>query len=177
MNGHIPSDKGVCTLISAYPLNDLWVDCDKLICPSTTCCTKCGNDGIDPESLPGAGNNKPSGPTTGTNTDEERAAAIKTKLETISFPIAGEDRVKALDWITNIDGLELSADSPHLVHRYILAVFYYALDGDNWDIEENEISWLSGLSHCYWVGIACAIGGNGAVMSIDMGKSRMFSYG
>ncbi len=111
-----------------------------------------------------------------TNSDdgELRAAAIKAKLETISFPIAGEDRVKALDWITNSDRLKLSADSSHLVDRYILAVFYYALDGDNWDVEENEISWLSGLSHCYWLGITCTA--EGAVMNIDMGKSRMILW-
>ena len=177
MSGNLPNDKGVCTLIPDESLKDLWVDCDKVNCPSfpSICCTKCGQDGIDAALFPETGGSG-DGPTTNPgngDTEEMRAEAIKTKLEEISFPITvGPERVKALDWITNLDPMHIPADSLHLSHRYILALLYYSLDGDNWEVDKSEISWLSQLSHCYWLGIECNIGTDGDVMSIDLGKDR-----
>ena len=179
MDGDLSDDKGVCTLRRPkQSLSELWIDCNKMKCPPSpsTCCTKCGNDGSVPGLLPDTGSGN-----SGDNGDlakKLRAEAIKIKLEDISFPIGvGEARKKALDWITNTDSMNLSALSPILAERYILALFYYALDGDNWDFGGEESSWMSGVSQCYWVGITCTDNGN--VMSIDMGKYfwKLFSQG
>lgn len=39
---------------------------------------------------------------------------------------------KALDWVVSQDGAQLCPDDPRVLQRYILAVFYYSTDGDNW---------------------------------------------
>jgi Leucine-rich repeat (LRR) protein len=45
-------------------------------------------------------------------------------------------------------GLEVS--DPRFIQRYIMVLFYYALDGDRWT---NPSNWLSSDSECYWFGI------------------------
>lgn len=48
MSGDLNANSGVCSLRNgSNKLNDLWVDCDNLSCP-TNCCTKCGSLGLSP---------------------------------------------------------------------------------------------------------------------------------
>ena len=53
-------------------------------------------------------------------------------------------------------GLEL--DDPRFIQRYVMAVFYYAMDGPNW---VNNNGWLGEESECYWYGIDGASDGCG----------------
>eukprot|EP00551_Chaetoceros_affinis_P009513 CAMPEP_0203671910 /NCGR_PEP_ID=MMETSP0090-20130426/7570_1 /ASSEMBLY_ACC=CAM_ASM_001088 /TAXON_ID=426623 /ORGANISM="Chaetoceros affinis, Strain CCMP159" /LENGTH=1155 /DNA_ID=CAMNT_0050537095 /DNA_START=55 /DNA_END=3519 /DNA_ORIENTATION=+ len=183
ITGDLPDDKGVCTLIPLKSLDVLWVDCDKVNCPSfpSICCTKCGKEGIDPVKISGPDTSTDNNTSSGgggesgesgeiTEVDKElRAQQIQLRLEDISFPITtSQTRLSALEWITDSDPMKLPADAPLLVDRYILTLFYYALDGENWLIEEGETMWLTELSHCYWVGVTCKIGGDNDVMSIDL---------
>ena len=134
MNGEIRDESGVCELRRDHTLNDLWVDCNKLSCPKfpSICCTKCGVGGNPPE----LGDS--------TSSDEDpRAKAIREKAESITFPLVGDVRENALNWITHDDGMQLSADSESFIQRYILAVFYFSLGGDNWDVQAYETEWLS----------------------------------
>jgi len=45
----------------------------------------------------------------------------------------GSSQGRALDWIINDDEAELCPDASNLVQRYIMAVFYYSTNGDQWD--------------------------------------------
>jgi LRR receptor-like serine/threonine-protein kinase FLS2 len=49
---------------------------------------------------------------------------------------------------TTTTGLEVS--DPRFIQRYIMVLFYYALDGERWT---NPSNWLSSDSECYWFGI------------------------
>ncbi|EJK66618.1 hypothetical protein THAOC_12449 [Thalassiosira oceanica] len=64
-------------------------------------------------------------------------------------------------WISHEDTLQLGVDDPRFEQRYIMALFYYAMDGNNWNQKQG---WLSGESECYWFGIdgnARGCGGDG----------------
>ena len=85
-------------------------------------------------------------------TPQERAGQIKELMSTVSDPITFDDpnspQAKALDWITNKDaispilcpnrieegvGCTRGGVVNDMIQRYVLAVFYYATDGDDWD--------------------------------------------
>jgi hypothetical protein len=54
-----------------------------------------------------------------------------TSKETLDDPTSPQAR--AFHWITNDDGMALDIDSPEWIQRYIMASFYYATGGDNWE--------------------------------------------
>jgi len=94
---------------------------------------------------------------------------IVRKLEPISgdLPrIQGTPQYFAAMWMADDDpipnlstgstGLEL--DDPRFEQRYIMALFYYAMDGPNW---VNNNGWLGEESECYWFGIDGASDGCG----------------
>lgn len=53
-------------------------------------------------------------------------------------------------WMADGDPLRLDPDDARFAQRYIMALFYYAMDGERW-VEQN--GWLSELSECYWYGV------------------------
>ena len=71
---------------------------------------------------------------------------------------------KALQWITRDDDLSQGLTDQRLVQRYILAVFYYAVGGNNWTkcnlgdtkcVDDDLNSWLSETNECTWLGLSC----------------------
>ena len=71
-------------------------------------------------------------------------------------------------WVADEDELQLEVGSARGIQRYALAVFYFALDGDNWiecgrldsicggDVDDN--AWLTGTENeCGWLGVQCNI--------------------
>lgn len=75
---------------------------------------------------------------------------------------------QAFHWIDQLDKRVLCpdiVDTALVYQRYTLAVFYYTLDGSNWNsCTENEPEipcsteqerWLSAASECDWYGITC----------------------
>ena len=57
---------------------------------------------------------------------------------------------RAANWIADYDPLNLDVDDTlDFRQRYALAVFYYALDGDNW-MYGDKLSWLSANNVCDW---------------------------
>ncbi len=68
-------------------------------------------------------------------TPEERARNITELVQDVSNPTdiatPGSPQQKALDWIINEDAM-VACPSDMLIQRYVLAVFYYSTDGDNW---------------------------------------------
>jgi len=92
-----------------------------------------------------------SSPTFPCNLDpDERAAQIQALMETVSDPATFEDpgspQSQALNWITNEDtispimcpnqeniGCSRGGLINPMIQRYVLAVFYFATEGDDWD--------------------------------------------
>ena len=83
---------------------------------------------------------------------------------------------KAYTWLLDHDPMQLCPDAPNLKQRYILAVLYYATNGDNWfscyqgsdpllcvqgnaaaglDPAYGRDPFLSGSNECRWGGIIC----------------------
>jgi hypothetical protein len=67
---------------------------------------------------------------------------------------------KALGWIANKDTTYSDLeDLETLTERYISAVFYYSLDGENWNDEWSD--WLNDDADvCDWLGVTCASNAN-----------------
>ncbi len=63
-----------------------------------------------------------------------RRAELLTEIaEGVSGPITpGTPQGRALAWLIRSDGYLVCPDDPKVYQRYILALFYFATDGDNW---------------------------------------------
>lgn len=62
----------------------------------------------------------------------------------------GSPQYYAAMWMADDDPMRMELDHPGFEQRYIIAMFYYATDGNNWK-ERN--GWLTGTSECEWFGI------------------------
>lgn len=98
-----------------------------------------------------------------------RLDAIIQRLTSVSSADAlqtkSSPQYKAAQWVSEEDELALPIDDPQLLQRYLLAVFYFAMNGDDWmhcgredpicGGDPDEDSWLSGSSECIWLGNRC----------------------
>jgi len=103
--------------------------------------------------------------------DEERRAEIEARLIPISGLLALEDesspQYKAFNWLCKEDPLQLPASDKGIFQRYVLAILYFATDGENWsecaspkgDTPCSNVMkrYLSGAPACRWKGITCDI--------------------
>ncbi|KAL7537964.1 hypothetical protein ACHAXR_008184 [Thalassiosira sp. AJA248-18] len=64
--------------------------------------------------------------------------------------MATEDPIPTPSSRSTGDSTGLDLDDPRFEQRYIMALFYYALDGANWKVNAG---WLSSKSECEWFGI------------------------
>ncbi|CAJ1967632.1 unnamed protein product [Cylindrotheca closterium] len=58
----------------------------------------------------------------------------------------------ALQWVANKDPAKLKTYDSALMERYILAVFYYASNPDEWT---NNDGWMTATGYCAWYGVEC----------------------
>ena len=71
-------------------------------------------------------------------TDDDRRLEIAASLSAVSS--FGNDELddaenpidQAYNWIVNKDALYVCPDDPNLVQRYVLALFYFSTNGENW---------------------------------------------
>ena len=115
----------------------------------------------------------PAGPGGLTPQQEARAATIRHYIEgSISSAKSLDDpaspQYSAFSWIVRLDNatassVETNEEVQTLVTRYILAVFYYSLQGPSW-LASN--GWLEQIDQCMWQYITCV---NSSVVSIDTG--------
>lgn len=56
-------------------------------------------------------------------------------------------QLKALDWLANRDGMQLSINATNIVQRYSLAVMYYSTDEAGW---LRPMNWLTDQHECEW---------------------------
>jgi len=131
---------------SICTLRTLEVDCDKITC---SCCSACSS-----------GN--------------ERESKIKDLLIDECPKKQGTYHAKALDWILHGDKLQLSSNHPKLKQRYILALLYFGLNGDDTvhissknNVNELGPQWLSAKSICAWMGVSCEKNGHVSVLSLE----------
>ncbi len=80
-----------------------------------------------------------------------------TPLSGNALKVQGSPQYKAAMWMESGDmmpnprgGTGLSIQDAGFTQRYIMALFYYAMDGGNW--EQNQ-GWLSEKSECEWYGV------------------------
>eukprot|EP00804_Cyclotella_cryptica_P024568 CCRYP_020755-RA/>CCRYP_020755-RA protein AED:0.32 eAED:0.37 QI:0/-1/0/1/-1/1/1/0/518 len=83
----------------------------------------------------------------------ERFMEITNKL----YPLSGEalydqgsPQYLAAMWMADNDPMRMDLDDAGFEQRYIMALFYYAMDGPSW---VEQYGWLSEESECYWFGI------------------------
>ena len=89
------------------------------------------------------------------NEDESRKARIVYRLGEISssslLEEEGTPQNKALQWLLDEDTRRIKQDDPSLEQRYVLAVLWFATNGDDWKFSA-ETRWMSGDHECSWVG-------------------------
>ena len=162
MSGLVPLP--ICDLrhLESGKLNNFEVDCNEISC---SCCDSCPDNMAteyhnsvshsDNVLTTNAPTRMPTSSPIHIELTDPRAMAIKEKLKEVSSEPETEiekPRTKALNWIINLDSQKLSASAPRLQQRYIMAVFYFILDGQNW----SHSPWLSGeTSVCDWYGVTC----------------------
>lgn len=81
-----------------------------------------------------------------------RASDIEDQLQSISDSDALHDWMapqgRAFQWLVNEDERMINANDPYLVQRYVLAVLFYATNGENWNNE--ALHWMSLMHECFW---------------------------
>jgi hypothetical protein len=101
-----------------------------------------------------------------------------------SILTAGTSQNAAFNWLVNKDLAKLCPDRvTDLKQRYVLAVNYFSLGGDDW-FECNALSsptiqmcnegerHLSKANVCDWFNVSCSLDGN--VTAIELGKCILF---
>ena len=137
--------------------------------------------------------------------EEERATLIRSFLDVVSDPDeldrTGSPQNLAMTWIIDLDKAKLCPLDANLIQRYVVAVFYYSTEGDDWQqcsapddfgdlqsIEEanamcnftvegsdSSDAWLTPSSECDWGGLVC--NSNLLTDRIDLGKYLMGGCG
>ena len=111
-----------------------------------------GGGQVDPGPNPGVTHEPTSPPTS------ERFKAIEPLLADVissaeSFKDYSSPQYQALVWVSDQDKLSDTEDIEKLNVRYILAVFYYSMNGPNW-LDSSD--WLDGeLDECAWQRLEC----------------------
>ncbi|GAX25382.1 hypothetical protein FisN_5Lh479 [Fistulifera solaris] len=91
---------------------------------------------------------------------------------------------KAAKWIASTDDYDnLQDNEAKLLQRYILAVFYFAMNGDSWNqcnlqktCYASEQSWLSTTDECDWAAVGCD--DNGIIEKLNFEQAeREFEQG
>eukprot|EP00549_Striatella_unipunctata_P008361 CAMPEP_0118680296 /NCGR_PEP_ID=MMETSP0800-20121206/4279_1 /TAXON_ID=210618 ORGANISM="Striatella unipunctata, Strain CCMP2910" /NCGR_SAMPLE_ID=MMETSP0800 /ASSEMBLY_ACC=CAM_ASM_000638 /LENGTH=475 /DNA_ID=CAMNT_0006576415 /DNA_START=102 /DNA_END=1530 /DNA_ORIENTATION=+ len=146
LTGSVPS--GMCSLDT---LNSISVDCyPQNVLVSCDCGTKCNCD-VAPSTVgPGS---------TGST------SFVSRKSDSFED---GSPGAKAFHWIADHDSLNLSANNPSVKQRYILALMFYSMNGEDWQYTWIETNGIGGNDkpECVWDGVQCDKSNN--VIKIDL---------
>lgn len=92
----------------------------------------------------------------------ESGISINTSMQVSGGKVTPQ--LKALDWISSHDALQLALDSDEILSRYACAVLFYSTN-------MNETSgWLSNFHTCSWSGISCNTS-NGSLQITDISRN------
>jgi len=112
---------------------------------------------------------------------DEREIQIFNVLQSASsiadLETPGSAQNEAANWLINLDSVYICPDDNTLVQRYVMAVFYYSTEGDDWarcnapsnftnpeavdEANKNCFmairgnAWLTPGSECAWAGVIC----------------------
>jgi len=73
-----------------------------------------------------------------------------TPLSGNALKVQGSPQYRAAMWISDEDEMQMPLSMPGFEQRYIMALFYFAMDGPLW---VNSNGWLGPESECFWFGI------------------------
>ena len=168
IEGQAPEEFCVEETDSTYALETLIFDCMYPPLVDCDCCTPCSND---------------SGGNMTTMTPKQQSIDYKAKfgnrgqriaqvLQGVSEDIysRGTSRAAAAEWIIKVDSMSLEHSDPLLVQRFVLALLYFELDGQNWVYKH----FLKGDDECNWDGITC--NEKGEVTEISLRKYWQMIY-
>ena len=88
-----------------------------------------------------------------------RAARIIEIISQVSGDLTNNPKTpqgRALTWMVELDSAPLIIDDCFVVQRYILAVIYFALGGDNWTLKGSFLD--EATNECQWFGVRCSGG-------------------
>jgi hypothetical protein len=194
----------------------------QVLCPTDGCCTQCFSN-VDlpptppPTVFPTTSPTPPTnpGPTAtptfnptpanpcGDESPISRSINIRRRLSStvVSDLLLNPDtpQGQALLWIISDDAAQICSDDPTLVQRYVLALSYYSLGGDEWtqcaavststnttDIptprpvspcDGDKERWLSATSECTWFGITCSSSESSSPPSSDNSNTNSTGTG
>jgi len=156
--GEVPSS--ICSL-RQHSLVNFKVDCDtdtpKVAC---ACCNNCGYVASN-----GSASDVGLGQTFAEETEHERAIV---KVLQQHFPNK-EPIEKAQHFVIHADPLQLDANDPKLIQRYVMAVIYYTMGGETWSIDKPWIESTSTVEdECGFEGVACDGAGNIVGLALDL---------
>jgi hypothetical protein len=66
----------------------------------------------------------------------------------------GSPQKKAFLWVTTSPLQPGTDDDAQIIQRYVLAVLYYATNGDGWT---NKEGWLGSSNECDWLNVGCNV--------------------
>ena len=118
-----------------------------------------------------------------------RRNMILSVLNTVSDPAAlstvGTPQNTAAEWLISEDEEVRCPDDNKLVHRYVMALFYFSTNGDDWtrcnqgDSTCGSVApflgqdnYLSGSHECNWAGLTCDA--EQCITYIEFGESMRF---
>ena len=93
----------------------------------------------------------------------ERKISLSSSMQSSDGKLTPQ--LKALEWISFLDPLQLAVDSDEILPRYACAVLFYSTN-----MNENS-GWLSSHNTCSWTGITCKKISNGVMQITDINRS------
>lgn len=101
-------------------------------------------------------------------TASERQKRILDQLDSVSNQTSiltpGTSQNDAFNWLLNTDPAQVCPENEvDVIQRYVMAVTYYSLGGDNWEkcsastssLCEGSVRYLSGNGVCEWYNVTC----------------------
>lgn len=92
----------------------------------------------------------------------ERGISLTTSMQSSDGKLTPQ--MKALEWISSLDPLQLAVDSDEILPRYACAVLFYSTNMN------DKSDWLSSLHTCSWTGITCEVS-NGVMQITDINQN------
>eukprot|EP00587_Corethron_hystrix_P004909 CAMPEP_0113297048 /NCGR_PEP_ID=MMETSP0010_2-20120614/74_1 /TAXON_ID=216773 ORGANISM="Corethron hystrix, Strain 308" /NCGR_SAMPLE_ID=MMETSP0010_2 /ASSEMBLY_ACC=CAM_ASM_000155 /LENGTH=414 /DNA_ID=CAMNT_0000149875 /DNA_START=17 /DNA_END=1262 /DNA_ORIENTATION=- /assembly_acc=CAM_ASM_000155 len=89
-------------------------------------------------------------------TIEQRIEMLKERYRNACDTEPNDDlRKLAFDYVLELSEEDCPPDDPMDLQRYVMALYYYSTNGDNWDDKGNYLD--QNLDECDWLGLTCDV--------------------
>jgi len=99
--------------------------------------------------------------------------SLETSKDSSKFLNVNSPQSLARRWMLE-NNTRIERDEISIKQAYILAVFYYTLNGPNWNVNDNFL--LSDVSECHWEGVRCNLKDHLVVIFFGKFPERGFSW-